>query len=165
MSAFSTTLTRPTLADVRLDRQDKHLLADHAGWYIKLADGHFDAWANESDGNGRRTLILRRVVMSAPPGSRVTALDGNNLNCHRSNLAFATMAQVQAGQAPQRTAKVPYKGVDYYAPYHKWRARLAGQFLGYFDTPEEAVARYAMAAQERYGVFARNGGQVAGDGQ
>jgi hypothetical protein len=104
--------------------------------------------------------------MNAPPGSRVTALDGDYLNCHRSNLAFATMAQVQAGQAPQRTAKVPYKGVDFYRPRGKWRARLAGQFLAYLDTPEEAAACYAVAAREKYGVFARNGGQVlTEDGQ
>jgi hypothetical protein len=156
----------PTLGDIRIDKEDRHVLDEHP-WYLKLADGQYDVWANESDGNGRRrTLLLRRVVMNAPAGSRVTSLDGDNLNCHRSNLAFATMAQVQAGQAPQRTAKVPFKGIDFYSPGGKWRARLAGRHLGYFPTAESAAHCYAVAARERYGVFARNGGQVlTGDGQ
>ena len=159
------TMTAPTLGDIRIDKKDRHLL-EQCTWFLKQDGTGWDVCATVTDPTGARsTLLLRRVVMAAGRGERVTTLDGDHLNCHRSNLAFATMAQVQAGQAPQRNAQVPYKGIDFYRPLGKWRARLATQHLGYFDTLEEAAACYAVAARERYGVFARNGGQVLmGDG-
>lgn len=78
-------------------------------------------------------------------------IDGNKLNNRRSNLRIVTVAQNSQNMAAHSDARSRYRGVDWFAPHKKWRARvcISGKVhdLGYFDD-ELVAAETARAFRE-----------------
>ena len=70
------------------------------------------------------------------------------------NLRPATKAQNGANSVGYNPAS-GFKGVYYQSNTLKWRVKIAGINVGYFDTKEEASAAYFSKAKELYGEFAR----------
>lgn len=85
--------------------------------------------------------------------------DGNGLNNQRSNLRPATPSQNQANSRRRRDNTSGYRGVSLNKRVGRWVAQITvkgkSRGLGYFATPEEAAARYDVAAIEAWGEFAR----------
>lgn len=77
-----------------------------------------------------------------------------------SNLRQADEFNNKRNTSAYRSNKIGFKGVSWHVCSKKWRARirLDGKEvnLGLYDTPEEANAAYARAAQARFGEFARS---------
>lgn len=95
---------------------------------------------------------------------QIDHIDGNKLNDRQDNLREATRAQNARNVGRTRANKSGYKGVDWFAPQQKWRARIKAdtmsKFLGYFDSPEEAHEAYKKAAAVLHGEFANTGGEL-----
>lgn len=76
-----------------------------------------------------------------------------------ANLRLATNSQNQANTSAPSNNTSGFKGVSWRPAEKKWAANLGvGRkkvSLGYYDTPEEAHAAYAVAASEHHGSFAR----------
>lgn len=74
-----------------------------------------------------------------------------------ANLREATYSQNQQNSRPRYTGKSHFKGAS--RDRGKWRATIVidgrQKYLGGFNTPEEAHARYCQVAQETFGEFAR----------
>jgi hypothetical protein len=74
-----------------------------------------------------------------------------------TNLREASWSQNQANSRKHRDSKSPYKGVRPHG--EKWASNICvdgcRQYLGLFDTAEEAHARYCEAAQDCFGEFWR----------
>lgn len=102
-----------------------------------------------------RELRLHRLVMDAGPAVVVDHIDGDGLNCRRSNLRLTDAV----GNARNRRASDGrYKGVTFHRQTGRWTAqiRVAGikKHLGLFGKPEDAAKAYDVAALEAFGEFA-----------
>lgn len=101
---------------------------------------------------------LHRIVMGLVEndGLKVDHVDGNGLNCVRSNMRICTNQQ----NNQNRRSEYTYKGI-YWIPVKegiKWCARIKHNtitiHLGTYDTEIEAAQAYDKKALELFGVFA-----------
>lgn len=94
---------------------------------------------------------------SIPQGMQIDHINGIRTDNRIANLRLATLAENRRNRIC--IGKLGKKGVTLTASRCRYRSRIAvnGQrhHLGYFDTPEEANAAYAVAARRLHGEFAR----------
>lgn len=105
----------------------------------------------QSDGS-RKSIFLHRMIMNAKPGQIVDHLNGNGLDCRKSNLRFATRAQ----NAWNRRSTNPFgKGVIKHGSAFRARITVAGlrRHLGIFKTADDAHAAYRLAAASEFNAF------------
>lgn len=109
------------------------------------------------DGYQVVTVYLHTEVMGTPPsGMVIDHINGNGLDNRKCNLRFATPRQNMANRRSRKTQQSGYKGV--FAARNKWSARITckgvREYIGIFDTPEEAARAYDEAAKIIHGEFA-----------
>jgi hypothetical protein len=106
-----------------------------------------------------KMLLLHREVIGAPTGTEVDHIDGDGLNCRRSNLRFCTRSQNLQNGPVRSDNRAGLKGAIWDSRAGKWRAEISKDgrrlWLGTFETPEQAHAAYVAAATAEYGEFAR----------
>lgn len=141
-----------------LDDCDAHLAALRWSSKPDSRTTYAFRWTQRPDGK-RVRLRLHRAVLNAPPGVEVDHINGNGLDCRRSNLRLATASQNKANVALRRDSKSGFKGVSFDARDRKWCARIqvAGRKigLGRFTDPVSAARAYDAGALRYFGTFAR----------
>lgn len=104
----------------------------------------------------RGSAYLHRDVLGATPVQRVDHRDGNGLNCRRSNLRIATVAQNGMNMRLPKHNTSGYKGVRKRGI--RWQAYIKLDqrqlCLGRFDSAVEAAIAYNIRASELFGEFA-----------
>jgi hypothetical protein len=106
--------------------------------------------------DGRRYKAHRLAwlyVYGEWPDGGLDHVNGNRFDNRIANLRPATNRQNQGNQAARRPGHL--KGAHKISKGHGWQARLAGKYLGSFQTEEEAHRAYMLAAENYYGEFAR----------
>jgi len=102
------------------------------------------------------TVLMHRLILSAPAGLLVDHVDGNRLNNQRENLRLCTGSQNLANARPRVHQ---YKGIsrkrEGWAAFLSPRHGVTKRNLGTYATAEEAAAAYDIAAREHFGEFAR----------
>jgi hypothetical protein len=111
--------------------------------------------------------LLHRVILERVIGRPLVKrelcdlIDGNGLNCRRSNLRLVDRTADNQNQRKSRANTSGYKGVSYRKDKDQWVAYIGiggrSIHLGYFETPEEAHEAYCRAAKENFGRFANSG--------
>lgn len=109
---------------------------------------------------GSRMMYLHRFVMGARKGEFVDHINGDKLDCRRSNLRICTQSQNGANRKriTKQCIDIPYKGIKWHRNIRRWGASICFHrksiHLGCFDTPELAALAYDVAARACWGEFA-----------
>lgn len=114
------------------------------------------------DGGTKRYIRAHRVIFKmmtgADPSGEVDHINGDRLDNRWVNLRDSTRLENRANAKMQSNNRSGFKGVVQRGK--KWTACIKGPsggvVIGYFQTPEEAHAAYAMKASEIFGDFARS---------
>jgi hypothetical protein len=106
------------------------------------------------------TILLHREVMNAPPGTQVDHIDGNKLDCRKSNLRFCNYNQNGANcKKPSHGVTSRFKGVYWNKNANKYQANIMVNkktiYLGIYDCEIAAAQAYNKAASSHFGEFAR----------
>ncbi len=105
------------------------------------------------------TFRLHREIIGAKAGELVDHINGDTLDCRKSNLRICSHAQNMKNQAKRVTNLSGYKGVTWNKRFKKFQARIGsnGKYrsLGYYMDPKEAALAYDNAAEKYHGEFAR----------
>ena len=111
--------------------------------------------------NGK-TIRMHRLILGIldKPEFQADHINCDGLDNRRINLRLANHTQncrnsrkilIYRGKP---TSSI-YKGVSWYKAYRRWRAKVSGKHIGYFDTEEEAAHAYNEFVKENFGEFAR----------
>lgn len=119
--------------------------------YAKVTGWHFG-----------KERYLHRVIMNAGPHDVVDHIDGNKLNCTRSNLRICTQADntKNVGLRSDNSSGIP--GVYWVSTRLKWAAQISVDgrtvSLGRFDEISDAINARRKAEDLYYGEFAASKG-------
>ena len=113
--------------------------------------------------NGNRKMFLiHRLVGKAfleNPDNKpmIDHIDENKSNNNVKNLRWATNQDNLANQGKKKNNTTGFKGISYNKQKNKYSARICinriSQFLGYFETVEEASRCYEVKAKEIHKDF------------
>jgi hypothetical protein len=145
-------LTRGKLATV--DAEDYERVAAFK-WRAHSSRGKWYAGRSVMLNGKRQLILLHRVIMDAPPDREVDHINGDGLICTRANMRLCTHRQNTANRQMGRNNTTGFFGVSRQPECARWRAMVAGKYLGLFKTPEEAARAYDAKAREVFGEFAR----------
>lgn len=113
---------------------------------VRLSDDTYSRYRRE-----RMSRVILRLEWGDP--READHINGDTLDNRRANLRIATHAQNLQNMTAHRDARSPYRGVDWFKPHGKWRARacIAGvtHYLGYFSD-ELMAAEAARAFREAH---------------
>jgi hypothetical protein len=145
-----------------IDEEDLPLLGHYKWQAEQTSMGDFYAvrtgWTPE--GTSYR-IAMHRVIAGALDGEEVDHEDGDKLNNTRRNLRRCTHAQNRRNRPTRRDNTSGYKGVHFNPKRvaHPWQTSIgtgdAREYLGCYETAEEAADAYNRAAIAKHGEFAR----------
>jgi hypothetical protein len=131
-------------------------------WYtlaLRKTDGscRYYAWRSVRQPDGKRVWIyLHRFLMNAPADLVVDHVNGNGLDCTRTNMRLATHAQNVQNMRPHKHGVSGFKGI-WRRKSGRWQAEIRAEDrrirLGTYDDPAFAAAIYDAAARQLFGHF------------
>lgn len=126
--------------------------ASHNGWGVWYA-------VRRPPKGERGRIRLHRFILNAPDDMFVDHINGNGLDCRKSNLRLCTNAE------NGRNSKIPitnlsgYKGVCWHKATQKWIVQInvngKRTHIGLFENKLDAAIAYNDAAVRYYGEFAK----------
>lgn len=150
------TLTRGKEATI--DACDVHLVEGRS-WQSLPAPNTVYASSSGRFLGKRTTTLMHRLIAGAVTGDIVDHKDGNGLNNRRYNLRKATHGQNMQNSKPRSNSKSGFKGVRWDKVKAKWTSSIAHNgrrnWLGYFETADEAHDAYCKASIMLHGEFGR----------
>ena len=162
-------ITLPCGRDLLIDAEDEAFVRSHK-WRSQLPTRSYTRYAARHKPGASGEIFLHRELLNAPDGMMVDHLNGDGLDCRRSNIRLATASENACNRRRPSDATNPYRGVRQNGPHGRWVARIGihgtKHYLGSFATPEEAARAYDAKALELHGEFARlNFPEGDGDGR
>ena len=107
---------------------------------------HCNKWYAQ---NKKEGLLHRYLLGIKDPNVLVYHKNGNTLDNTRQNLEVISR-EISKRRAKKKTSTNIYRGVTKMSK-NKWRADIKNNFIGSFDTPEEAAKAWNKFALEFYG--------------
>jgi len=100
-------------------------------------------------------ISLHHLLLgTTPPKHEVIHINGDHLDFRRLNLAVVNRAlRIARNRKSRKPSTSIYKGVRRTIS-NRWETRIAGTYIGSFETQEQAALAYDEAARRRYGIFA-----------
>jgi len=101
--------------------------------------------------NYKEHIIIWMLIYNEIPTLEIDHKDNNPFNNKLDNLRLATRKQNAANIRMHRDNSLGYKGVS--KSRNKYVARICGERIGLFDTPEEAAEAYKVRAKALFDEF------------
>jgi hypothetical protein len=97
------------------------------------------------------------LMTGAWPKDQIDHINGNRLDNRWINLRPATASQNSGNSKRRSDNSSGFKGVYWNKRDNKWQARIGAdcKYLGLFDCPAAAYFAYVIAADKRFGEYAR----------
>ena len=140
---------------IRIDDCDAHLAAFR--WtHVRRSRAEY---AKRDTRFPRRTLYLHREIMQPPSRYVVDHINGDGLDCRRSNMRVASRAENNRNATRKAKGKTSrFKGVSWVSRRNHWIAQIVAngryRYLGSFQTQQAAQDAYAAASERLHGDFA-----------
>lgn len=101
--------------------------------------------------------LLHRALLNADTGQIADHINGNKLDCRRSNLRLVSSRENVMNKRSASSAPTIFKGVSRQGDYWQASISLDGvrKPLGKFKNPVNAAAAYDAAARKLFGNYAR----------
>jgi hypothetical protein len=137
-----------------VDDEDYKLLKNYR-WYY-----HSERYAFRHQTNEKRlkSIYLHNEIMEPVKGQQVHFLDGNSLNCQRSNLILLPISTCRHMATPSKSKTCRFKGVRFDNKTGSYLANIKengkNKYLGTFTIPTYAALAYDRAARRIYGPYA-----------
>ena len=126
-------------------------------WRAQKTRGKFYAVRDWKKSGKRGTILMHRVIMSAPKTLQVDHRFGDTLDNRKYNLRLATNQQNNRALKRKAAGKTSrYRGVSFKKDKNRWQANIFDgrhHFLGYFQCERDAAVAYDAAAKKRFGGF------------
>lgn len=141
-----------------IDADDVPLVEDW-NWHAVVGATTVYAARGMSAGGKSRTIILHRVLISAPDGMDVDHINGDGLDNRRANLRIATRMENLCNKSIYCNNKSGFKGVYWDRHNKRWRSRIwlnrKQHSLGSHATAEAAHEAYVAGSARIHGEFGR----------
>jgi len=115
--------------------------------------------------NGKRTgLRMHRKIMNLCSNDKleIDHINGDKLDNRKSNLRIVSRNQNMFNRGVYKSSKAKCKGVCFEKLKNKWRSQIQcfgkKEFLGFFESKQEAAIAYNKRATELFGEYARLNG-------
>lgn len=119
--------------------------------------GYLVGSLNSTNVYAHRAAWMHYYGEEVPEGMYVDHINGDKSDNRIDNLRLVTPTQSQFN-TPSRGGRSGLKGAAWDSKRNKWMAQMMQKgrlrFLGYFDTADEAAARYAVEAERFQGEHA-----------
>lgn len=139
----------------KIHRSNKCRIGDVAGTDPPVGQKNRYVLIRIDDRLYRAHRLVWLYVYGKWPTLDVDHIDGNGLNNSLNNLRECTMSQNLGNSRRHKDNHSGVKGVSWNKDKKKWKVRIKGFHLGYFDSLDDAAAVYEMAAKKVFGDFAR----------
>ncbi|MEE9354761.1 MAG: HNH endonuclease [Methylococcaceae bacterium] len=124
-------------------------------WYAKRQKNG-DYYAQR--GNGRKTILMHRVIMKTPDGLQVDHKNHTGLDNRKANLRNCTHSENDRYQRVRKGGTSRYKGVSFQEASRKWNSQITYEnkhiHLGLFVDEVKAALVYDKKARELFGEYA-----------
>lgn len=133
--------TGPVLGHAKVDEADYVWISQHR-WSILNKKGY--VYRGEWNGGKPRLILLSRAIMGLKVGDPGTVdhINRDPFDNRRKNLRVIPHGAQSQNRGSRPGTTSTHRGVYWHKPKGRWVAKVAGKWLGAFDT-EEAAAKAA----------------------
>jgi hypothetical protein len=139
-----------------VDADDAHLAS--LRWCVYRHGRTWYARRTVSVGGKQRVVRLHREVLRAEPHQRVDHINGDGLDCRRSNLRFASVTENNQNCRKPKSNTSGFKGVSWHKRDSRWMVNIGVggriRHVGSFTRIEDAARAYDSEARALFGSFA-----------
>jgi hypothetical protein len=140
-------------AEYIFDKNMRNSLINY-NWHVERK-----GYLSTNDPKTKKQLFAHHLVVGKPlSGMETDHKNRNKRDNRKGNLRHVSHARNRINANLTKKSKSGFKGVSWYSPTNKWRARIGFErkkiTIGYFDCPKKAAEAYDKKALELFGDFA-----------